>query len=113
VDTFPNSCTAQVGGDDNFLAVVVSDRGYQAPRTSSYCKTYRHPGRERNSAQVSAYVSLVTFGETKDSVAAVSAPCIPRAWQVVDVYVQRLVSVTKRFRLLAPEAPKVSTTAHG
>jgi hypothetical protein len=47
--------------------------------------------------QVSASVLLVTFGEMNDGAAADSAPCIPLAWLVVDVYVQRLVSVTKRF----------------
>ena len=56
---------------------------------------YRHPGRERNCVQVSASVLLVTFGEINDGAAAGSAPCIPRAWPVVDVYVQRLVSVTE------------------
>ena len=56
--------------------------------------------------QVSACVSLVTFGEINDGAAADSAPCIPLEWQVVDVYVQRLVSVTKRFRLPAPKAPR-------
>ena len=96
---FPKYCTAHKDGDDNFSAVVVCDRGYQAPQTSSRRKAYRGAGRKHNCVQVSAYVSLVTIAEMKDSGAAVSAPCMPGAWCMVDVYVKRLVSVTKRFRL--------------
>jgi hypothetical protein len=100
----PELLHRQQDGDDNFSAIVVCDRGYQACWISSHRNTYRGPGRKRNCAQVSAGVALVTQAETDDGAAADSAPGIPRAWQVVDVYVQRLVSVTRRIRLPGTES---------